>query len=77
LPPPPPSQLPAERLKVTIPDVDFAREPDENQLVGQVPDRQVALKLAKAGSGHYLATTEDGRPVNSCYPFRIRFQIKN
>jgi TonB family protein len=36
-----------------------------------------ALKLAKAGSGHYRATTEDGHPVNSCYPFRIRFQLKN
>jgi TonB family protein len=36
-----------------------------------------ALKLAKAGSGHYRASTEDGRPVNSCYPFRVRFQLKN
>jgi TonB family protein len=36
-----------------------------------------ALKLARAGSGHYRATTEDGQPVNSCYPFRIRFQLKN
>ncbi len=36
-----------------------------------------ALKLAKAGSGHYRASTEDGRPVNSCYPFRIRFQLRN
>jgi TonB family protein len=36
-----------------------------------------ALKLARAGSGHYRATTEDGRPVSSCFPFRIRFQIKN
>jgi len=35
-----------------------------------------ALKLASAGSGHYRASTEDGQPVNSCYPFRIRFQIK-
>ena len=34
-----------------------------------------ALKLAKAGSGHYRSTTEDGRPVNYCYPFRIRFQL--
>jgi len=34
-----------------------------------------ALKLAKAGSGHYRATTEDGRPVSSCYAFRIRFDI--
>jgi TonB family protein len=36
-----------------------------------------ALKLAKAGSGHYRATTEDGRSVSSCYPFRIKFDFKN
>jgi TonB family protein len=36
-----------------------------------------ALKLARAGSGHYRASTEDGQPVNSCYPFRIRFQLRN
>lgn len=35
-----------------------------------------ALKLAKAGSGHYRSTTEDGRPVSYCYPFRIRFELK-
>jgi TonB family protein len=34
-----------------------------------------ALKLARAGSGHYRATTENGRPVNSCYAFRIRFTL--
>jgi TonB family protein len=36
-----------------------------------------ALKLAKAGSGHYRAATEDGRPVSSCYPFRIRFELRD
>jgi TonB family protein len=36
-----------------------------------------ALKLARAGSGHYRPTLEDGRPVDSCYPLRIRFQLKN
>ena len=36
-----------------------------------------ALKLAGAGSGHYRASTEDGRPVNSCYSFRIRFELRN
>jgi TonB family protein len=36
-----------------------------------------ALRLAKAGSGHYRATTEDGRPVSACYPFRVRFQIRD
>ena len=35
-----------------------------------------ALKLARAGSGHYRATTEDGQPVNSCYPLGVRFQLK-
>ena len=37
---------------------------------------EAALKLARAGSGHYKASTEDGQPVNSCYPFGIRFQLK-
>jgi TonB family protein len=35
-----------------------------------------ALELAKAGSGHYRSTTEDGGPIASCYPFRIRFELK-
>jgi hypothetical protein len=35
-----------------------------------------ALKLARAGSGRYRATTEDGQPMNSCYPFGIRFQLR-
>lgn len=35
-----------------------------------------ALKLARAGSGHYRPTTEDGQPVSSCYPLGIRFQLK-
>ena len=34
-----------------------------------------ALRLAKAGSGRYRPSTEDGRPVSSCYPVRIRFQF--
>ncbi len=34
-----------------------------------------ALKLAQAGSGRYRATTEDGRPVSSCYVFRIKFEL--
>jgi TonB family protein len=37
---------------------------------------EAALNLARAGSGHYRATTEDGQPVNSCYPFGVRFQLK-
>jgi TonB family protein len=37
---------------------------------------EAALRLARAGSGHYRATTEDGQPVNSCYPVGIRFQLR-
>jgi TonB family protein len=36
-----------------------------------------ALKLARAGSGHYRASTEDGRPISACYAFRIRFQFRD
>ena len=36
-----------------------------------------ALKLARAGSGRYRASTEDGKPVNSCYAFRVRFQLRD
>jgi protein TonB len=36
-----------------------------------------ALELARAGSGHYRPSLEDGRPVNSCYAFRVRFQLRN
>jgi protein TonB len=35
-----------------------------------------ALLLAKAGSGHYRAATEDGQAVNSCYSFRVRFAFR-
>jgi TonB family protein len=35
-----------------------------------------ALALARAGSGHYRASTEDGRAVDSCYAFRVRFQLQ-
>jgi len=38
---------------------------------------EAALRLAKAGSGHFRATTENGQPVSSCYPFRIRFELRN
>lgn len=38
---------------------------------------QGALRLARAGSGHYRPTTENGRPVSACYAFRIRFQLED
>jgi TonB family protein len=52
-------------------------EPTIIQSTGSTRLDEGALRLAKAGSGHYRATTEDGQPVNSCYPFRIRFELRN
>jgi protein TonB len=36
-----------------------------------------AVRLAKAGSGHYRPTTEDGSPVSGCYAFRVRFMLRD
>ena len=36
-----------------------------------------ALTLARAGSGHYRPTTQNGQPVSSCYAYRIRFELNN
>lgn len=35
-----------------------------------------ALRLARAGSGHYRPTMENGQAVSSCYPFRVRFRLE-
>ncbi|MGB6487141.1 MAG: TonB family protein [Steroidobacteraceae bacterium] len=43
--------------------------------IGQIDEG--ALRLAKAGSGHYRPTTEDGRAVSSCYAFRITFRLED
>jgi TonB family protein len=34
-----------------------------------------ALAVAKAGSGHYRSTTEDGVAINDCYAYRVRFEL--
>ena len=52
-------------------------EPTISQSTGSSRLDGGALRLAKAGSGHYRATTENGQPVDSCYPLRIRFDLKN
>jgi hypothetical protein len=54
----------------------LASDPTTVQGSGSTRLDEGALRLARAGSGHYRATTEDGQPVNSCYPVGIRFQLK-
>ncbi|HTV50344.1 MAG TPA: energy transducer TonB [Steroidobacteraceae bacterium] len=34
-----------------------------------------AIKLAKAGQGKYKPATEDGRPINKCFSFNVKFQL--
>ena len=52
-------------------------EPTIVESTGSARLDQGAVKLAKAGSGHYRPTTEDGQAVDACYPFRIRFELRN
>ncbi len=54
----------------------LASDPTTMQGSGSARLDEAALRLARAGSGHYRAATEDGQPVNSCYPVAIRFQLK-
>jgi TonB family protein len=35
-----------------------------------------ALQLARAGSGRYQASTENGVPIDACYAFRVRFELR-
>jgi protein TonB len=44
---------------------------------GSVRLDEGALRLASAGSGHYRPTTENGGPVDACYPLRVRFVLKD
>jgi TonB family protein len=55
----------------------LSADPTIAQSSGSARLDEGALRLAKAGSGHYRATTEDGRSVNSCFPFLIRFEFRD
>jgi protein TonB len=79
----PPSAIRAEEYGTVIvqvcvdPKGRLTSEPVTLQGSGSSRLDEGALKLAKAGSGHYRASTEDGRPVDSCYAFRVRFQLRH
>jgi hypothetical protein len=36
-----------------------------------------ALALARAGSGHYRSTTENGRAISGCFQIGVRFALKS
>jgi hypothetical protein len=68
-----PTQVVEKSLEASSP---LTSDPTTVKSSGSARLDEGALKLARAGSGHYRAATEDGRPVNSCYPLGIRFQLK-
>jgi protein TonB len=58
------------------PNGKLTAEPKVMQSSGSARLDEGAIKLAKAGSGHYRATTENGTPVSSCYGYLIRFNLQ-
>ena len=77
---PPASRRVAEEGSVTVhvcvgPNGKLTEDPTVTQTSGSARLDQGAIKLATAGSGHYRPTTEDGQPVASCFPYRIRFAL--
>jgi TonB family protein len=54
----------------------LSSDPTVAQTSGSPRLDEGALLLAKAGSGHYRPSTEDGRAVNACYSFRVRFALR-
>jgi periplasmic protein TonB len=51
-------------------------EPSVDKSSGSPRLDEGGVKLAKAGSGHYKAATEDGKAVPGCGKFAIRFQLR-
>lgn len=52
------------------------QEPTVTKTSGIARLDEGAVKLAKAGSGHYKAATEDGHAVASCNNFLFKFQLR-
>jgi protein TonB len=50
-------------------------EPTVSESSGIAHIDEGALKLAKAGSGHYRAVTENGIAVSACFPFKATFNL--
>jgi len=59
------------------PNGKITEDPTITQTSGSARLDEGALKLAKAGSGHYRPTTEDGQKVASCIQFKVKFELRN
>lgn len=58
------------------PNGKLAGDPKVEKSSGSTRLDEGALRLAKAASGHYKPATEDGKPVQGCSNFAIRFQLR-
>jgi protein TonB len=61
----------------TDPKGKLTEDPSIQETSGTPRLDEGALKLAKAASGRYKPSTEDGNPIASCFGFRIKFQLRN
>jgi periplasmic protein TonB len=51
-------------------------EPSVEKSSGSSRLDEGALRLARAGSGHYRPGSADGKPIDSCFAFGIKFQMR-
>jgi len=57
-------------------DGELTAEPTIATSSGSTRLDEGALRLARAGSGHYRPATENGKPVKSCFVFAVVFALK-
>ncbi len=79
---PPAAKRLGEEGTVTVhvcvaPNGKITEEPTLSKTSGNARLDDGALKLAKAGSGHYQPGTEDGQPATTCTQFNIKFELRN
>lgn len=58
------------------PDNKISEDPTVAKSSGSARLDGGAVKLAKAGSGKYIAATEDGKPVPGCINYNVKFQLR-
>ncbi len=63
-------------VKVCVgPNGRLTEDPVVTQSSGSARLDEGALRLAKAG--RYVAGTVDGQPTTDCFPFRVKFELRN
>jgi periplasmic protein TonB len=58
------------------PDNKLTEEPTVAKSSGSARLDGGAVKLAKAGSGKYVAATEEGKPITKCINYNVKFQLR-